>query len=106
MKFKFIHKIFVIQDKFLFFLTCSEGRIPLLRGPNPARGPRVVHACPIRHYFKKEFLNKTIFYSVHPFAHIRQHYCSNYWGGPMHGPSPTSILGGPFPQSPQVSAPV
>src|SRR6218665_3806253 len=38
--------------------------------------------------FLKEFLNKTIFYSVHPFAHIQQHYFSKYWGGPMHGPSP------------------
>src|SRR6218665_218387 len=43
--------------------------------------------CPIRpflrkknHYFKKEFLNKIIFYSDHPFAHIQQHYCSKYWG--------------------------
>src|SRR6218665_1196319 len=35
--------------------------------------------------FQKKFLNKTIFYSVHPFAHIRQHYFSIYWGG---GPPP------------------
>ena len=38
MKFKFIHKIFLIQETFLIFLTCSEGRIKLLRGPVPARG--------------------------------------------------------------------
>jgi len=27
MKFKFIHKLTVIQEKFIVFLTCSEGRI-------------------------------------------------------------------------------
>jgi len=27
MKFKFIHKIFAIQEKFLVFLTCSEDRM-------------------------------------------------------------------------------
>src|SRR6218665_1722523 len=63
--------------------------------------------CPIRHflhrknhYFRKEFLNKTIFYSVHPFAHIRQHYFSKYWGRPMHGPSPISNFGGTVPPVP------
>src|SRR6218665_3050923 len=49
------------------------------------------------HYFIKEFLHKTIFYSVHPFARIRQHYFSKYWGGPMHGPSPTSNFWGDRP---------
>src|SRR6218665_2531944 len=28
------------------------------------------------------------FHSVHAFTHIRQHYFSKYWGGPMHGRSP------------------
>src|SRR6218665_949963 len=43
--------------------------------------------CPIRpflhqknHYFRKEFLDKTFFYSVRTFARIRQHYFSKYWG--------------------------
>src|SRR6218665_1268024 len=54
-------------------------------------------------YFKKEFLNKTIFYSVHPFAHIRQHYFSKYWGDQCMGRPPTSnFLGAvpPVPRSP------
>ena len=38
MKFKFIHKISVIHEAFLYFLTCSEGRVKLLRGPDPPRG--------------------------------------------------------------------
>src|SRR6218665_1924248 len=54
--------------------------------------------------FKKKFLYKTIFYSVHPFAHIQQHYFSKYWGGPMHGSSPTTNFWGS--PAPQVSAPV
>ena len=54
------------------------------------------------HYFKKEFLNKTIFFnSVHPFAHIRQHYFSKYWGvDQCMGRPPTSNFGGRSPQSP------
>src|SRR6218665_1686872 len=38
MKFKFIHEISVIQETFLVFLACPEGRIKLLRGPDLARG--------------------------------------------------------------------
>src|SRR6218665_3545025 len=60
--------------------------------------------CPIRpflgnknHYFRKEFLNKTIFYSVHPFAHIRQRYFSKYWGTNAWAVLPPQILGGPSP---------
>src|SRR6218665_846844 len=45
MKFKFIHKISVIQEKFLVFLICSEGRIQNVRGPDPARRLLVVHPC-------------------------------------------------------------
>ena len=55
------------------------------------------------HYFRKEFLDDTFFYSVRTFARIRQH-CRllKILGGPMHGPSPPpQILGGgpspPFP---------
>jgi len=29
----------------LYFLTYSEGRTWLLRGPDPSHGPRVVHLC-------------------------------------------------------------
>src|SRR6218665_26926 len=32
------------------------------------------------HYFRKEFLDKTIFHSFRTFAHIRQNYFSKYWG--------------------------
>src|SRR6218665_2410953 len=67
------------------------------------------HIRPFLHkknpYFRKEFLDKTLFYSVHPFARIRQRYLSKYWGGPMHRPSPTSNFGGTVPRVPQVSAP-
>src|SRR6218665_3096154 len=52
------------------------------------------------HYLKK-FLNKTIFYSVHPFAHIRQHSFSKYWGTNDMGRPPPQIFGGAVPQSPQ-----
>src|SRR6218665_3449978 len=42
-----------------------------------------------------------IFHSVHAFTHIRQHYFSKYWGGPMHGRSPPpQIWGGAVPPSP------
>src|SRR6218665_4122445 len=57
------------------------------------------------HYLKKEFLNKTIFYSVHPFAHIRQHYFPKYWGTNAWAVPPPQIFWGPSPQSPKVSAP-
>src|SRR6218665_3559107 len=41
------------------------------------------------------------FHSVHAFTHIRQHYFSKYWGGPMHGRSPPpQLLGGPSPPVP------
>jgi len=38
MKFKFIHKITVIKETFLVFLTCSGGPIKLLRGLNRPAG--------------------------------------------------------------------
>src|SRR6218665_3991577 len=57
------------------------------------------------HYFRKEFLDKTIFYSAHPFARIRQHYLSKYWGTNAWAVPPPQIFGGTVPQSPQVSAP-
>jgi len=47
MRFKFIHKISVMQEMFAVFLTFSEGRIKLLWGPDPAHGQRVVHPCHI-----------------------------------------------------------
>ena len=66
--------------------------------------------CPIRPFYtgkttisEKNSLIRQLFYSVHPFEHIQQHYFSKYWREPMHGSSPPpQILGGP---SPQVSAP-
>src|SRR6218665_3988840 len=66
--------------------------------------------CPIRPFYtgkttisEKNSLIRQLFYSVHPFAHIRQHYFSKYWRGPMHGPSPHLKFWGDRP--PQVSAP-
>jgi len=59
------------------------------------------------HYFGKEFLDRTIFYSVRTFARIRQHYFSKYWGDQCMGRPPTSnFFGGPSPQSPPRSPPL
>src|SRR6218665_2041130 len=52
------------------------------------------------HYFRKEFLHKTICYSVRTFAHIQQHYFSKYWGDQCMGRPPTSNFGGPSPPVP------
>src|SRR6218665_1735705 len=53
------------------------------------------------HYFRKEFLDDTFFYSVRTFARIRQHYFSKYWGDGCMGRPPHQIfLGEPSPQSP------
>src|SRR6218665_2710394 len=38
----------------------------------------------------KNSLTTPIFSSLQAFALIPQHYFSKYWGGPMHGSSPTS----------------
>src|SRR6218665_2531433 len=51
------------------------------------------------HYFRKEFLDNTFFYSVRAFVPIRQHYFSKYWGR-MHGPSPHLKFWGDRPPSP------
>src|SRR6218665_798068 len=56
------------------------------------------------HYFRKEFLHKTILYSVHPFALIRQHYFSKYWGDQCMGRPHTSNFWEDSPPLPQVSA--
>src|SRR6218665_1740156 len=42
------------------------------------------------------------FHSVHAFTHIRQHYFSKYWGGPMHGRSPHLNFWGDRPPSPSL----
>ena len=42
----------------------------------------------------------TVFHSVPTFTHIRQHYFSKYWGGPMHGPFPHLKFFGSSPPSP------
>ena len=47
MKFKFVHKIFVIQEKFLVFINLLRGPDKKRSGPDQARGPRVVHPWPI-----------------------------------------------------------
>src|SRR6218665_1119782 len=50
------------------------------------------------HYFTKEFLDKSVFYSVRTFAHILQHYFSKYWGDQCMGRPRSSIfLWGPSP---------
>src|SRR6218665_246523 len=46
----------------------------------------------------KNSLIRPFFYSVRTFAHIRQHYFSKYWGGPMPSPH-LKFLRGPSPQS-------
>src|SRR6218665_3287209 len=53
------------------------------------------------HYFGKEFLASTIFYSVRTFARIRQHYFSKYWGDQCMGRSSTSNLGDRPPRPPR-----
>jgi len=45
MKFKFIHKIFVIQEKFLVFFNLLRRPDRMRSGLDPAHGPRVVHLC-------------------------------------------------------------
>src|SRR6218665_3235463 len=49
MKFKFLHKISVIQEMFHVFFNLLRGPVSLqhVRGPYTARGPRVVHPCDI-----------------------------------------------------------
>ena len=61
------------------------------------------------HFFWKKFLDDTyflLFYSLRAFTPIRQHYFSKYWGGPMHGSSPTSNFGGTVPPVPPRSPPL
>jgi len=43
MKFKFIHKISVIQEKFFVFLNLLQGPDVTRSGPDMARGSRAVH---------------------------------------------------------------
>src|SRR6218665_317904 len=52
------------------------------------------------HYFRKEFLDKTIFYSVSTFARIRQNYFSKYWGTNAWAVPPPQIFGGTVPPVP------
>src|SRR6218665_1113038 len=53
------------------------------------------------HYFRKEFLDDTYFYSVRTFALIRQHYFSKYWGETdAWAVHPTSNFGGIVPPVP------
>src|SRR6218665_1022981 len=49
------------------------------------------------HYFRKEFVDKTIFYSVRTFARIQQHYFSKYWGTNAWAVPLKFFLGGPSP---------
>jgi len=53
------------------------------------------------HYFRKEFLYDTFFYSVRIFARIRQHYFSKHWGKDAWAVPLPQILGGPSPQPPR-----
>src|SRR6218665_941817 len=57
------------------------------------------------HYFRKEFLDSTLFfYSARTLTHIRQHSLSKY-GGRCMGRPPTSNFGGNRPPSPPRSPP-
>jgi len=49
---------------------------------------------------------KHLFYSVHTFAHIRQHYFSKYWGDGFMGRPPTSNCFGDRLPSPPRSPPL
>src|SRR6218665_318184 len=56
---------------------------------------------------KRQFLDKTIFYSVRTFAHIRQHYFSKYWGTNAWAvPPPQIFFGGDRPPVPPRSPPL
>src|SRR6218665_2855865 len=60
-----------------------------------------------KHYFRKEFLDDTFFYSVRTFARIRQHYFSKYLGGTdAWTVPPPQILGGPSLPIPPTSPPL
>src|SRR6218665_637331 len=50
---------------------------------------------------EKNSLIRPFFCSVHPFALIRQHYFSKYWGTNAWAVPPPQILEGPSPQSPR-----
>src|SRR6218665_3923699 len=57
-----------------------------------------VYYVKCRIYMTISSQEKHNFHSVHAFTHIRQHYSSKYWGGPMHGRSPhLKFLGGQSP---------
>ena len=58
------------------------------------------------HYFRKDFLYDTFFYSVRTFARIRQHYFSKYWGDGCAGRPPTSNFGETVPPVPTRSPPL
>src|SRR6218665_424496 len=85
-----------ISDDFFFSHRPGFSDFPLF----------TVIKCPIRpflrkknHYFKKEFLNETIFL-LFILSHASDNTTSLNIGGGMDGPSPTSNFGGTAPQSP------
>src|SRR6218665_3605150 len=48
MRFKFFHKIFVIQNNFLLHFNLLRGPDTTRSGADPASGPRVVYPCSTR----------------------------------------------------------
>src|SRR6218665_3925298 len=69
-------------------------------GPIKFHGPKALYDpffTSKTHYFRKEFHDTTIFYSIRTFTRIRQHYFSKYWGDQCMGRPPPQILGGPSP---------
>jgi len=50
MKFKFIHKIFEIQERILVFFNLLRG--PVYNTLGAASGPRVVHPWPVELMFR------------------------------------------------------
>ena len=50
---------------------------------------------------EKNSLIRTFFYSVHPFARIRQHYFSKYWGSNAWAVPPPKIWGDRPPSPPR-----
>src|SRR6218665_1352820 len=58
-------------------------------------------SSPKNHYFRKEFLHKTIFFLCsYTSARIRQHYFSKYWGDKCMGRPPPQIFWGTVPPVP------
>src|SRR6218665_2607723 len=90
---KFSDDFFSHRPGFSDFPLFTVIKCPIVYDPFYARKPT---------FSKKNSLIKPFFNSVHPFAHIQQHYFSKYWGDQCMGrPPPQIFLGGPSPSPPR-----